>query len=116
MRKHTGKGDYEKATELYQKIVESPGIDRYNKQVYIQQLIKSASKTDDKEKVVNKIIKNIKKENAGSVKNELHQSIQIYQTAEMYDEAINKIKKATALTKNKMEIKNLNNQHADCLV
>ncbi|MCK5851498.1 tetratricopeptide repeat protein, partial [bacterium] len=108
-------GDFDKATELYQKIVESPGIDQYNKQNYINQLIKSASKTDDKEKIVNKIIKNIKKENAGSVKNQLNQSIGIYQNAEMYDEAISKIKKATSLTKNKKEIKNLNNQHADCL-
>ncbi|RLD08091.1 MAG: hypothetical protein DRI44_10245, partial [Chlamydiae bacterium] len=108
-------GDYEKATKLYQKLVETPGIDRYSKQTYIQQLIKSASKTDDKEKVVNKIIKNIKKENAGSVKNELRQSIQIYQTAEMYDEAVSKIKKAKSLTKNKNEIKRLDNQQADCL-
>jgi len=108
-------GDYEKATKLYQKLVETPGIDRYSKQTYIQQLIKSASKTDDKEKVVNKIIKNIKKENAGSVKNELRQSIQIYQTAEMYDEAVSKIKKAKSLTRNKNEIKGLENQQADCL-
>ena len=108
-------GDYDKATKLYQKIVESPGVDKWNKQNYINQLIKSASKTDDKEKVVKKIIKNIKKENAASVKNEINQSIGIYQSAEMYDEALSKIKKAKTLTRNKKEIKNLSNKQADCL-
>jgi len=110
-------GDYEKATELYKKIVETPGMDQYNKQNYINQLIKSASKVDDdtKEKIVKKIIKNIKKENAGSVKSELRKSIGIYQTAEMYDKAISKIKKIKSLTKNKVQIKKLNNQYADCL-
>jgi len=43
------------------------------------------------------------------------QSARIYQSAEMYDEAVSKIKKAKTLTKNKREIKSLNNQHADCL-
>jgi len=33
----------------------------------------------------------------------------------MYDEAISKIKKAKSLTKNKNEIKRLENQQADCL-
>jgi len=114
---HNEQGDYDEAIKLYQKIIETPGMEEWNKQNYISQLIKSAAKVDDdtKEKIVGKIIKNVKKETAGNVKNELRQSARIYQEAEMYDEAVSKIKKAKSLTRNKNEIKRLDNQQADCL-
>jgi tetratricopeptide (TPR) repeat protein len=114
---HREQGDYDEAVKLYQKLVETPGMEEWNKRTYINQLIKSAAKVDDdtKEKIVKKIIKNVKKETAGSVKNELRQSARIYQEAEMYDEAVSKIKKAKTLTRNKNEIKRLDNQQADCL-
>jgi len=114
---HREQGDYDEAIKLYQKLVETPGMEQYNKRTYINQLIKSAAKVDDdtKEKIVGKIIKNVKKETAGNIKNELRQSARIYQEAEMYDEAVSKIKKAKSLTRNKNEIKRLDNQQADCL-
>ena len=108
-------GDYDKAIELYSKAMNNMHIEKYRKEFYKKQLVETAVKTGDKEKVVNKLVKKIKNDNKGNLKNELQQSAEIFQMAEMYDEALRSIKRAESLTRNKNEIEKLYNRKAECL-
>ena len=108
-------GDYDKAIELYSKAMNNMHIEKYRKEFYKKQLVETAVKTGDKEKVVNKLVKKIKNDNKGNLKNELQQSAEIFQMAEMYDEALRSIKRAESLTRNKNEIEKLHNRKAECL-
>ncbi len=113
---YKSQGNYENAIEIYQKIIETPGLQKREKRDYINQLIQSASKSDDKEKIINGIINNIKKENCGRGKNATLESAEIYSKARMYDEAIDQIRKAKKLTKNINEVKQLNDKEAGCQI
>jgi len=108
-------GDYDKAIELYSKAMNNMHIEKYRKEFYKKRLVETAVKTGDKEKVVNKLVKKIKNDNKGNLRNELQQLAEIFQMAEMYDEALRSIKRAESLTRNKDEIEKLDNRKAECL-
>ncbi|MCK5852310.1 tetratricopeptide repeat protein [bacterium] len=108
-------GDYDNAIELYSKVMSDKNLRNYRKGFYKKKLIETAVKSGDKEKVVDKLVRKIKKDNSGDLKNELQQSAEIYQLAEMYDDALRNIKRAKEITKNKSEIRKLNDNEADCL-
>ena len=108
--------DYEKAIELYSKAMNDKNLEAYRKEFYKKKLVEAAVKTGNKEKIVDKLVRKIKKDNPGNPGNEFKQSAEIYQLAEMYDDALRSIKRAESLTKSKKEIEKLDNQKAECLV
>ena len=108
--------DYEKAIELYSKAMNDKNLEAYRKEFYKKKLVEAAVKTGNKEKIVDKLVRKIKKDNPGNPGNEFKQSAEIYQLAEMYDDALRSIKRAESLTKNKKEIEKLDNRKAECLV
>jgi len=108
-------GDYDNAIELYSKVMSDKNLRNYRKGFYKKKLIETAVKSGDKEKIVDNLVRKIKKDNSGDLKNELQQSAEIYQLAEMYDDALRNIKRAKEITKNKSEIRKLNDNEADCL-
>ena len=111
-----GSGDYEKAVELYNKAMNDKNLESYRQEFYKKKLVETAVKTGNKEKIVDKLVRKIKKDNPGNPGNEFKQSAEIYQLAEMYDDALRSIKRAESLTKSKKEIEKLDNQKAECLV
>ncbi len=101
--------------ELYSKAIETAGGQDWQRNNLRQKLAEAAAKSDDKEELIEKIVKEIKTEKTENEKQGRQQAANLYQAAEMYEDAIDEYKKVIKLTRNEKELQNINQQYAACL-